>query len=289
MHPSYRLLDVGLEEKLERFGDYVVVRPAPAATGQRSVPREWAAFQARYDHRTGWEVHAPLPSPWLVWANDIAHELGLGAAGQVGYFPEQEELRKRIAEKVAQRHRPAADPLRVLNLFASTGGSTIAAARAGAHVTHVDSQRAAVRTARCNAERNAIPEDAIRWIEEDARRWVEREWRRGSRYDAVILDPPSFGRGPASQPWKIDRDLHSLLAGCAALLEKSPSPFVLCTAHTEGLTAEVLRNQVARVFLTAEGTTEAMGTTEAGDLTLEAESGASLPSGFFAFYDRLDS
>src|SRR4029434_8891181 len=152
MHPSYRLLDVGLEEKLERFGDYVVVRPAPAASGHRGVPREWAAFQARYDPQAGWEVHASLPNPWVVWANGIAHELGLGAGGQVGYFPEQEELRRRIAEKIGQRDRGEVDPLRVLNLFASTGGSTIAAARAGARVTHVDSQRAALRTARRHAE-----------------------------------------------------------------------------------------------------------------------------------------
>lgn len=283
MHPSYRLLDVGLEEKLERFGDYVVVRPAPAASGQRGVPREWAAFQARYDPQAGWEVHASLPNPWVVWANGIAHELGLGAGGQVGYFPEQEELRRRIAEKIGQRDRGEVDPLRVLNLFASTGGSTIAAARAGARVTHVDSQRAALRTARRNAELNEIPEDAIRWIEEDARRWVERELRRGSRYDAVILDPPTFGRGPATQPWKIDRDLDALLAGCAAILEKTSLPFVLCTAHTEGMSAEILRAQVARAF------SGAGGTTEAGDLTLEAESGATLPSGFFALYDRRDS
>jgi 23S rRNA (cytosine1962-C5)-methyltransferase len=283
MHPSYRLLDVGLEEKLERFGEYVVVRPAPAVRERRREPRLWTAMQARYDAVGGWEVHSPLPDPWLVWANGIAHELGLGAGGQVGYFPEQEELRKRIEERIAGAVRGPAHPWSVLNLFASTGGSTIAAARAGARVTHVDSQRGATRTARSNAERNQIAEDAIRWIEEDARRWVEREMRRGSRYDAVILDPPTFGRGPGRQPWKIERDLIPLLEGCRAILEKS-SRFVLCTAHTEGLSAQMLRDEVHQVF-GAGG-----GTTEAGELTLESESGAQLPAGCFAFYDAsLDS
>jgi 23S rRNA (cytosine1962-C5)-methyltransferase len=240
-------------------------------------------MQAHYDRQGGWHVHSPLPSPWLVWANGIAHELELGAAGQVGYFPEQEALRQRIGERIAEAARGAAHPWSVLNLFASTGGSTIAAARAGARVTHVDSQRGAVRTARNNAERNQIPEDAIRWIEEDARRWVEREMRRGARYDAVILDPPTFGRGPVRQPWKIEHDLIPLLQGCRAILEKT-SRFVLCTAHTEGLSAEMLRDEVHQVFGAAGGKTEG------GELVLESESGATLGAGCFAFYDSaLDS
>ena len=280
MHPSYRLLDVGLEEKLERFGEYLVIRPAPAVAEIRKTPGEWRAFQARYESKGGWEVHSPVPDPWLVWANGIAHELGLGASGQVGYFPEQEELRIKIEDRIARSQKDRVDPWRVLNLFASTGGSTIAAARAGARVTHVDSQRASVRVARRNAERNAIPEDAIRWIEEDARLWVEREIRRGSRYDAVILDPPTFGRGPARQPWKIDRDLAPLLKGCRAILEKSSS-FVLCTAHTEGMTASSLGAEVDRAFA-ASG-----GSTQSGDLVLHAESGSILPAGCFAFYDAL--
>jgi 23S rRNA (cytosine1962-C5)-methyltransferase len=278
MHPSYRLLDIGLEEKLERFGEYVVVRPAPAAVGNRRSPEAWRALEARYDRDAGWEVYAPIPEPWVIWANGIVHELALGAAGQVGYFPEQEELRRRIAERIARETKTANEPWRVLNLFASTGGSTIAAARAGAKVTHVDSQRAAVRTARRNAEQNGIPEDAIRWIEEDAQLWVERERRRGSRYDAVILDPPTFGRGPTGKPWVIERDLAPLLQNCAAVLEDS-SRFVLCTAHTEGMTASNLGPLVERALGAPPGSTES------GDLTLEAESGAVLPAGCFVLHD----
>jgi 23S rRNA (cytosine1962-C5)-methyltransferase len=279
MHPSYRLLDAGLEEKLERFGEVVTVRPAPAATGERKAAGLWTAVQARFDAGKGWQLLAPLPEPWRLVANGIVHELELGAAGQVGYFPEQEELRRWIAKRIARaRREEKSDPVRVLNLFASTGGSTLAAAHAGARVTHVDSQRAAVRAARRNAALNETPNDSIRWIEEDARRWVDREIRRGSRYEAVILDPPSFGRGPSGRTWKIERDLAALLEGCAAIMGES-AQFVLCTAHSEGMDQRDLRRELDRAFASRGGKTDL------GELVLAAESGARLGAGFFALRD----
>jgi 23S rRNA (cytosine1962-C5)-methyltransferase len=208
----------------------------------------------------------------------IVHHLAPGAGGQVGYFPEQEAQRRWIREILARANRTGSAPPRLLNLFAFTGGTTLAAAKAGAHVTHVDSQRAAVTTARRNAIANDLPADSIRWIVEDARLWVEREIRRGSRYDAIALDPPSFGRGTGRRAWKLERDLDDLLVGCAALLTESPI-LLLATAHTEGMSANALQERIDRAFRAQAGRAES------GTLEMTAESGARLFAGVFARRD----
>ncbi len=273
---DYELLDAGDGAKLERFGGAVTVRPAPQAAGPRRDPRTWEKAHARFDAAGGWTFAASIPDPWVVEANGVRHLLAPAAAGQVGVFPETFALRDRLAAAVRRRvaaGAPAAP--RVLDLFAHAGGASLVAARAGANVVCVDASRSAIAGARRNAAFNDLASAPIRWIVEDARTWVARERRRGARYEAILLDPPSFGRAEGAPPWKIERDLPPLLEECAAILSDAPL-LVLATAHTAGMEA----GHLARLLARALGARP--GRPEEGALALTARSGAALASGIFA-------
>jgi 23S rRNA (cytosine1962-C5)-methyltransferase len=247
---QYELLDFGQGRKLERIGDHVLDRPAPAAEGtDRANPTAWNSAHARYDReaaqsrsrresdaRGTWSPVDALPDSWTVSHGDLIFELRPTPFGHVGLFPEQAENWDWLAEKARQADRP----IRVLNLFAYTGGATLAAAAAGAEVTHVDAARNVVAWARRNAELSNLAEAPIRWIAEDATAYVRREQRRGARYDAIVLDPPSYGHGPQGQRWKLPDDLPALLAACARLTADQPQ-FMLLTAHTPEFDAPRLR------------------------------------------------
>jgi 23S rRNA (cytosine1962-C5)-methyltransferase len=196
-------------------------------------------------------------------------ELRATATGQTGIFFEQLPMWRWLEERV----RGAARPLEVLNLFAHTGGSTLAVAKAGARVVHVDGLKSAVAGARRNAELNGIDSKAIRWMVEDVRTFVRREQKRGRGYDAVILDPPSYGHGPDREPWKIEEHLPELLSELAALTERRRA-FVLLTTHTPGYDGDRLGDELRAAL--------GKGPMETGSLDLAAQSGNVLPSGSFA-------
>jgi 23S rRNA (cytosine1962-C5)-methyltransferase len=187
----------------------------------------------------------------------------------VGWFPEKTALVDALAALVSR----AAS---VLHLFAYTGAATLALARAGARVTHVDAASSAVAWARRNATRNDLAERPIRWIVEDAARWVARETRRGAQYDAILLDPPSFGRGGGKRSWRMERDLEPLLTASTALLSDDPL-FVALTAHTEGMSSADLAEALDRALANRSGHTRH------GGIELAASSGARLPAGVFAW------
>ena len=197
--------------------------------------------------------------------------------GHVGLFPEQAENWDWIAEQV--RRSPSSDsasPMKILNLFAYTGGSTLAAAAAGAGVTHVDAARNIVAWARHNAELSALGDAPIRWIAEDAAKFVKREIRRGNRYDAVILDPPSYGHGTRGEAWRLAEDLPRLLALCAELTAGRPR-FVLLTCHTPGFSPLLLRELLASSFGSAPS-----AQIDSAPMVLVSSSGQTLPSGVVA-------
>jgi len=231
---QYQLLDFGDGRKLERFGAYVLDRPCPAAAAQvKSQPALWRGASARYD-RTGpergvWSPRAGLPDRWCLRHGSLTFELTPTTFGHLGVFTEQAENWDWIARQV----RRAGRPLRVLNLFAYTGGSTLAAAAAGAEVVHVDSAKNIVAWARRNAQASGLEHAPIRWIVEDAQRFAARELRRGTPYDAVILDPPSYGHGPQGESWKVATDLAPLLDACARLTQQQRA-FMLLTCHSPG-------------------------------------------------------
>lgn len=274
---EYELIDFGAGRRLERMGGIVVDRPCPAAADcARAVAEVWDLADLRYDRnadgRDQWTARRSRPEPWLVPHRSLRFELQPTPLGQVGLFPEQAASWGWIENQV----RRAGRTLQVLNLFAYTGGATLAAAAAGAEVAHVDAAKPVVTWARRNAAHSDLAGAAIRWIVEDASKFVAREVRRGRRYDALILDPPSYGHGPRGEPWKIDRHLEELMSRCADVLAE-PAAFVLLTCHTPSISPGRLRQALAGC-LTA-GNRHAV---RARSLFLETADGRKLPSGLAA-------
>lgn len=278
---QYELLDFGGGRKLERFGDVLIDRPSPAADGlPHGDPTRWREAAVRYERAAGdqgvWHgmVAAaggsePLDERWTIQHGPLALELRLTDFGQVGVFPEQADNWDWIAAQV----RRCAAPPRVLNLFAYTGAATLAAAAAGAEVTHVDAARTTVTWARRNAELSGLSDRSIRWIVEDAPKFVRRELKRGRQYHAVILDPPSYGHGPNGEVWKLAEHLPELLADCAKLTA-GDRRFVLLSSHTPGFGPAVLGRLLADALDIAQ--------VESGELVLYTSSSRRLPCGALA-------
>ena len=273
----YELLDFGDGRKLERFADYVVDRPSPAADGQpRANAAVWGSAAARFqrgrEQEGNWSPTDGLPASWTVDFDPFRLELRPTPFGHLGVFPEQFENWRWIASRV----RAARRPLRVLNLFAYTGAATLAAAAVGAEVTHVDAAKNIVAWARQNAELSRLDEAPIRWIVEDVRKFVARELRRGNEYDAVILDPPAYGHGPAGQVWQIQKHLLPLLESCGRLTGKQRE-FFLVSCHSAGFgPAEIEAALADAVFGSCQAGARAR------ELAIPSIDGRTLPSGVVA-------
>lgn len=279
---NYQLLDFGNARRLERFGEFVLDRPCPAAESfERANPSLWTQADSRFegrDEQSGqWFDRRELPERWSVAHGPLCFELKRTEFGHLGLFPEQAENWDWIAGSVGVP--PAVQKagempslgLKVLNLFAYTGGSTLAAAACGAEVVHVDAAKNVVAWARRNAELSGLADAPIRWIAEDAMKFVKRESKRGNRYDAVILDPPSYGHGPRGEVWRLSKHLPQLLDLCAELTVGQPR-FMLLTCHTPGYDADTL----AEMMLGALG---GKGTVSGGPLAIRSKDGRALPSG----------
>jgi 23S rRNA (cytosine1962-C5)-methyltransferase len=282
---SYELLDFGDGRKLERFSDVVLDRPCPSAEGLRkSRPELWSTSTARFDGRTGEGVWIPqragwLPDDWVYEYDRVASfRLLLDAlpSGQVGVFPEQRENWDWIARQFAKMYAAHERPPKVLNLFAYTGGSSLTAAATGAEVVHVDAARSMVDLARQNASLSGLAERPIRWMVEDAMKFCRREIKRGNKYDAVILDPPTYGHGPKGEPWKIGEHLLPLLELCGELTSENRA-FVLVTCHSSGIGPAELSAYLSQGIFGHCGQPP-----KSGELYLETADGRRLPSGVFA-------
>jgi 23S rRNA (cytosine1962-C5)-methyltransferase len=246
MHNEYELLDSGQGRKLERFGDVILSRPCGQASWEMQRPELWDGAVASFDREHGWQTHghAEMPSSWTAVINDTVMRLELTPAGHLGVFPETRWLWDWITHAL---DTPSTERAKVLNLFAYSGGATLAAARAGCSVCHVDSSRSMVTRAKENAGLNQLDSAPIRWIVEDVGTFLDREIRRGRHYDAIMLDPPSFGHGVKGEQYRIDRDLGTTLGQCRALLTQEPA-FVLLTSHTRGMTAPQLEQLMGRAL-----------------------------------------
>lgn len=263
---GHALLDAGVLRRLERFGSLVVDRPAPMATGFRLMPEAWSHAGLRFDPGEGWSGPAWPIAWWTVEIDGITLELRPTASGGLGIYPEHAANLAWLAAAVAARREP-----KVLNLFAHTGLATLALARAGAAVAHVDGARSAVAWARRNAEHSDLADRPIRWLVDDAAAFVAREARRGRRYDGIVLDPPAFGRAKGRE-WRLEDDLPELLAGCRAVA--ADGAFLLLTAHSEGIDPSGLTAMVRSAF------TVGSPALDVAPMTLTAESGAVLELGW---------
>lgn len=276
---DYELIDTGEGGKLERFGSYTIARPDPRAIWQTSAPKEmWDAADALYirsNKESGeWQQKTTPPNPWLVHYDQLTFTLRPTSFKHVGIFPEQ-AVNWRWMTNLIGNAQPT-----VLNLFAYTGGATMAAAAAGATVTHVDSAKSAISWAKENAAASNLSAAPIRWIVDDAYKFVLREQRRGVKYDAIIMDPPRFGRGTQGEVWKLEEDLPKLMQACKTLLGSKPL-FVLINAYTADISAVVIER------LLSDMTRGLVGKVTVAELALkETASGRLLPSGICARWER---
>ena len=269
---DFEVLDTGSGEKLERWGEYLLARPDPQVIWPKALPDLWQQADARYVRsETGggaWEFSRQLPDRWVIRYDDLAFYVRPTGFKHTGLFPEQAANWDWMRGIAMGRKN-----VRVLNLFAYTGGATAALANAGAHVTHVDAAKGMTQWAKENRDLTRAAETSTRFIIEDAQRFVQREIRRGSAYDGILMDPPSYGRGPTGEVWKLEDELYSLAHECAKLL--SPDPlFFLINGYTTGFQASVLGNIITKTVLGRFG-----GTVDAQEVGLPVRSGGVLPCG----------
>ncbi len=231
---TYSLLDFGNGLRLEQWGPYRLIRPDPTALGNPLFSDLWEAADAIYEGEKGkgeWKRRTAIPEQWTVDFDDLSLIIRLAPYKHTGVFPEQQQNWNWA------RARGKSQPLKILNLFAYTGGATMALAKDGHFVTHVDASKPAIAWAKENAALNKLPPDGVRWIVEDAALFAARELKRGNKYDAIILDPPAYGHSPTGKTWRVERDLAPLLESCAAILSAQPS-FILLNGYAQHDTPE---------------------------------------------------
>ncbi len=278
---DYELLDAGEETRLERFGGFVFDRPSPVALWRRERPELWRKADGVY-HRSAegggnWTFARTLPKEWSLNWDGLRFLVKPTGFGHMGIFPEHTGHWNWVTERVR-----AAAPCSVLHLFAYTGALSLVAARAGAEVCHVDAVRDIVTWARGNAAASGLEKAPVRWIVDDATGFVLREARRARRYDGIILDPPSYGKGPDGERWIIEEHLQPLLDALLGLTSERPR-FVLFTCHTLGF-SPVLMENLLLPWVERFG-----GRIESGSMTIGAPSLKSrLPTGFFARWTPLE-
>ncbi len=271
---DYEVIDTSEGEKLERWGKYTLVRPDPQVIWNTpKTDRRWRTYDGRYARSNtggGQWSEKRLPERWQVHYGPLTFNVKPMNFKHTGVFPEQAANWDFSMEQI----RNAGRPVNVLNLFAYTGGATLAAAAAGASVCHVDAAKGMVAWARENAKSSGLEEAPIRWIIDDCAKFVEREIKRGRRYDAIIMDPPSYGRGPSGEIWKLEKDLYPFLQLVTGVLSDDPL-FVIINSYTTGLAPSVLGYMMDTLITTKHG-----GHSECSELGLPVtNSGLVLPCG----------
>jgi 23S rRNA (cytosine1962-C5)-methyltransferase len=276
---DYVLLDSGNGEKLERYGRYVLRRPDPQALWEKLHPQLWSDADGTFVRgikSASWKMAEGMSEDWQITLAGLKFIISPTAFKHTGVFPEQASNWTWMMEKI----KGAGKPVSVLNLFAYTGGASIAAAAAGASVTHVDGSRSAIGWAQDNAKASGVGDKPIRYILDDVRKFVAREINRGKKYDGIILDPPAFGHGAKKEVWNIETDLSDLLSMISKLL--SPSPlFIIFNGYSSGYSAIAYAQNLAPIV------SKFGGTLQQGELTIaEQGSGRLLPCGIFARWSK---
>jgi 23S rRNA (cytosine1962-C5)-methyltransferase len=283
---EYELLDSGSGEKLERYGEYILRRPDPEALWQKSKDSKfWDKAELRFERngtKTKWIAKEGTKKNWNISYGDLNFSIRPTSFKHTGLFPEQLpnwQWTQKIIENCVSKALKS-EPIKVLNLFAYTGGATLACAKAGAEVCHVDGSKTAVEWARENAKLSGLKDAPIRWIVEDVLVFLKREMKRGHRYDAIIMDPPSFGHGPKDELWKIEESFLELMKLCREILSDNPL-FVLINGYTAGYSPIAYENNLKDMMK------DFGGKIEIGELVIEqSESDKLLPCGIFARWER---
>lgn len=276
---DYELLDSGEGEKLERFGDVILARPDPEVLWQKKNPSMWSTAHAYFTHGergAKWHLKKTLPPKWVCQLGDISLLLKLGNNKHVGVFPEQVAQWEWMVELVKSRQSRgnSKQDIKVLNLFGYTGGATCALAHVGAEVTHVDASKAAITWAHENKKTSGLDNATIRFMLDDARKFVERDIKRGVTYDAILMDPPVYGKGVKKEKWHIDENFLPLLERSVKLLSKNPL-FVVVTGYASEYSHLSYANALSGVLPGV--------TIESGELTIqESSTERLLPAGIFA-------
>ena len=278
---EYKLLDTGSFQKLEQFGIHRFCRPAPQALWPKSLPAsEWKKAEGEYKYFKGkdtggeWKLFTKLPeNGWQIKFQNLVFKVQPTGFGHIGIFPEQAPNWLWIIEQLKLLN---GKEIKVLNVFGYTGASTLAAASAGAHVTHLDASKASVNWARQNLELSGMGDRPVRWIVEDAMKYMQREHKRGVKYDGIIMDPPSFGRGPKGEVWQIENKLSEFMEACKNILSDRPA-FLLFTTHSPGFSSLSLEN-MNRTYLPS---TQNRHFETVEMFIPDTSSGLNLPNGFF--------
>ena len=270
---DYEVLDTGDGEKLERWRDVLLRRPDPQAIWPKQNPALWEKVDGWY-HRSAkgggeWEFFRRLPEKWTLRYGDLSFYVRPTGFKHTGLFPEQAANWDWMAGLI----RNAGRPVKVLNLFGYTGGATLACAAAGAHVTHVDAAKGMVQWAGDNRRLAGIDESRVRWIIDDALKFVQREQRRGNTYQGILMDPPSYGRGPGGEVWKLENELFGLVDACEKILSED-ALFMLINSYTTGLQPAVLNN-----MLQMTAAKRHPGRVTADEIVLPVTAGGVLPCG----------
>lgn len=277
---DYELLDSGQEEKLERFGTYVLSRPDPQALWEKKLPSsEWKRADAWYERagKSGkWHMKKDMPKEWQIRYGGLQFMIRPTSFKHTGLFPEQAPNWEWSSELIKNSGRAVS----VLNLFAYTGGATLAAAQAGAEVVHLDASKVAVTWGRENAQLSELQNAPVRWIVDDAMQFVNREVKRGNTYDAIIMDPPAFGHGPKDELWKIEENFLSFVSSCKKLLSDNPL-FFLINGYAAGYSHHAFRYNLESLV------SDFGGGIESGELTIaESKTARVLPAGIYARWSR---
>ena len=277
---DYELLDASDGERLERWGDILLIRPDPQVLWNtpRKDPR-WKQAHAHY-HRSDkgggqWEQLKPMPDSWQIRYGNLIFALKPMGFKHTGLFPEQAVNWDAMGEWIRKANRP----IKVLNLFGYTGAATLACLEAGAHVTHVDASKGMVAWGKENAVASGLADRPMRWLVDDCGKFVQRELRRGNAYDGILMDPPSYGRGPGGEVWKLEEQIYPLVADCVKLLSDKPL-FFLINSYTTGLSPSVMRYVLGSLLPKGIG-----GVLEADEIGLPVtDSGLVLPCGATALW-----
>lgn len=280
---DYELIDCSEGERLERWGKYILIRPDPQVIW--STPKTnglWYNADARYIRSSSgggrWDVYKKLPDVWQIGYSELKFNIKPMGFKHTGIFPEQAVNWDMTARVIADAHR---NGIKMLNLFAYTGGATVSAMNAGATVTHVDASKGMVQWAKENAEASGVSDRPVRWLVDDCKKFVEREIRRGNRYDIIIMDPPSYGRGPGGEVWKLENEVYSLCGLCAKLLSDDALLFLI-NSYTTGLSPSVMSYILGSLIVPQHG-----GKVSADEIGLPVtDSGLVLPSGASAYWTR---